>query len=210
VSPSQGIVPASGSAGPLTQLTVSVGPGTAVGRYELPVTATVAGQPVGESFLLVTVADPGQSVATPVPLVLYAATQADLTVAQNLAASMALPPTDIVGSFSQAWSDLNTGSDLLFAVGEAADNALYSNPCGWTNPAGEAAGDTPFYYIGNLSQQLPGADAYENAAGTPPGTTAPLTDLLVTYALTGLSPNLAQGELGAALPTSACLGSPDV
>jgi hypothetical protein len=50
--------------------------------------------------------------------------------ARNLKACKALAPS---------------GDDLVLAVGQAAENGLYSNPCGWTNPAGDAAGGTPFY-----------------------------------------------------------------
>jgi hypothetical protein len=208
VTPAAGTL-AGGGARSTATLTVTAGAATAPGRYEVPVTATVGGRPVAETFLLVTVATPGGTVPTPAPLRLYAATPGDLAVASQLVSSMGLPAGDAVGSFSTAWSVTASGADLVLSAGAAADNALQTNPCGWANPAGEAAGSTPFFYTGDLDQQAPGADLYENSAGAGTAATAALTDLLATYALTGLQPNLGPHPIGAVAPTAACMGSPD-
>jgi hypothetical protein len=180
------------------------------GRYDVPVTVTVGGKPAGETFELVSVAPSGSTLATPYPVVLYAADQASMTVAARTARELALPAGDVTGDFSQAWSDLTSGGDLVLAVGQAADNALYSNPCGWANPAGEGAGHTPFYIPGEPLRSPPGADAFEESDGSDANATALLAGQLTQYALAGTLPDYGHPPVGPLPPASACLGSPDV
>ena len=35
----------------------------------------------------------------------------------------------------------------MVSIGAAATNALYDNPCGWTNPSQDDPGSTPFYNV---------------------------------------------------------------
>jgi hypothetical protein len=191
-------------------LTVSASRSLADGRYDIPITVTARGNPVAETFDLVSVAPAGTTLPTAYPVVLYAADQASMAVAAATARELALPAGDVTGDFSQAWSDAASGDDLVLAVGQAAENGLYSNPCGWTNPAGDAAGSTPFYVPGEPLQGLPGADAFEIPSGSDPDVTALLTGQLTQYALAGTLPDYGHPPTGPQVPTSACLGSADV
>ena len=90
---------------------------------------------------------PHHSLPTPMPVRLYAADNASMALAVQVARRLALRNGDVTGSFSQAWADAAAGHDLLFAVGRAALNGLYTNPCGWSNPAGKGRGHTPFSVV---------------------------------------------------------------
>jgi hypothetical protein len=150
------------------------------------------------------------SLPTAQPFVLYAADPASMAVAAQVARALALPAGDLTGSFATAWTDLTGGQDVLLAVGQAAANALNTNPCGWPNPAGTGAGSTPFFYSGEPLQATAGADVFENSAGSGPAGTAAVTARLMHYALTGDLPNEGTIPAGPSVPTTACLGAPDV
>jgi hypothetical protein len=184
--------------------------GTAAGRYDMPVTISTGGKPAAETFELVSVTQPGATLSTAHPVVLYAADQASMAAAAADASALALPADDVTGSFSQAWTDLTGGKYLVLAVGQAAVNALYYNTCGWANPAGEPAGSTPFFYPGEPVTGPPGADAFELADGDTTAGTALLTSQLTHYALAGTLPDYGRPPLGPAQPARTCLGSPDV
>jgi hypothetical protein len=149
-------------------------------------------------------------VPTAHPVVLYAADTTSMQTAAAIASRLGLPSADLTGTFSTAWSDLTGGQDLLLAVGQAALNALFTNPCGWSNPAGEAGGHTPFAYLGEPLQAPPGANYFESSAGTSSSLTSQLTEGLTHYALAGSLPNEGVTPIGPAAPTSTCLGSPTV
>lgn len=144
------------------------------------------------------------------PVVLYAADTASMATALTAASGLALPASDITGDFDTAWGDLTGGSDLVIAVGQAAVNALYYNPCGWPNPAGTGAGSTPFSYSGEPLQQPPGAGIFESSDGSDDVATATLTLQLTQYAMTGALPNEGAPPLSLSAPAQQCLGSPDV
>jgi hypothetical protein len=191
-------------------LAVTPSKALADGRYDIPITVTSGGTPVAQTFELISVAAAGSTLGTSFPVVLYAADQASMAVAARTARELALPAGAVTGDFSQAWPDLTSGDDLVLAVGQAADNALYSNPCGWTNPAGEGAGHTPFYIPGEPLQGPPGADGFEESDGGDAKGTALLTSQLAQYALAGTLPDYGRPPVGPLPPTSACLGSPDI
>lgn len=211
VTPSQGVtaIPP-GSAKPVT-VSVTVSPSQPSGRYDVPVTATTAGgQPLTETFELVSVTRQQEPLPTAYPVLLYAADPASMATAAAQARRLALPAGDVTGSFATAWAGLDDGTDLVLAVGQAAVNALYFNACGWPNPDGDSAGSTPFYYLGAPLQQPPGADIFEPANGSGPAVTAELASQLTHYALAGTLPNESTTPIGPAQPTGTCLGAPDV
>jgi len=194
----------------LVPLHVTAAASLAAGRYPVTVTATAGRQVLTETFELVSVVPAGSALPTSYPVVLYAADPASMAAAVATARTLALPQSDVTGSFSQAWTDTSGGSDLVLAVGQAAADALNYNACGWTNPAGEAGGSTPFYYIGVPLQSPPGADVFEPADGSSPPVTAELTGQLAQYALAGTLPDMGGPPIGPADLQDTCLGSPDV
>jgi hypothetical protein len=190
---------------------VTVATGTTAGRYDLPVTATAGSVTLTETFELVTVtAAGGGTVATPYPVVLYAADPASMAVAVSTAARLGLPASDVTGNFETAWNDVASGNDLVLAVGPAAGNALNQNPCGWTNPAGTAAGSTPFYYIGVPLTGPAGPDVFEPSGGTSTALTALVTAQLTHYGLAGSLPDDGGPPDGPVPPADTCLGSASV
>ena len=210
VTPSHGVetVPAGGSAA--VTLTITPATSLAAGRYDVPITASAGGGPISETFVLVSAVTAGATLPTSYPIVLYAADQTSMATAVAEAKSLALPTGDVTGTFVTAWNDLTGGSDLLLAVGEAADNALFYNPCGWKNPAGTGAGSTPFSYLGLPWQQPAGANNYEPSDDGTTLATAALTAQLSHYALAGTLPNEGVTPASISLPTKKCLGSPGV
>jgi hypothetical protein len=182
----------------------------AAGRYDVPVTFLVGSKAVAETFELVSVTAPETSLPTANPIVLYAADPASMASAVAIADADALPATDVTGSYSEAWSDLTGGNDLVIAVGQAAVDGLFYNACGWANPAGAPADDTPFYWLGSPFQQSPGADIYEPADGTTNANTSLLASQLTHYALAGTLPDYGRPPTELPRPTDTCLGSADV
>jgi hypothetical protein len=168
---------------------------------------TAGSQPVAKSFVLVSVVPSGGTLTAAHPLVLYAADKTSMSAAVAIAQALALPLSDVTGSFSRAWTDTAGGRDLVLAVGQPAANALYFNVCGWANPANRKAGSTPFYYPGEPQRQSPGRDYFELSDTSAAAGTAQLTAQLTQYALAGTLPD--QATVPAA-PTLACLGSPNV
>jgi hypothetical protein len=201
-------VPAGGS--DTVTLTVTLTASLAGGRYNVPITATSGGRPITETFELISAAPAGTTLPTAYPIVLYAADQTSMATAVAEAKRLALPAGDVTGTFVTAWNDLTGGSDLLLAVGQAADNALFFNACGWTNPAGTGAGSTPFSYLGLPWQQPAGAGNYEPSDSSTKAATAALAAQLSHYALTGTLPNEGVTPEAISLPKDRCLGSPSV
>jgi hypothetical protein len=210
VRPAGGItlVPAEGTR--VVRLAVSAGASLTPGRRVITVTATAGLQPLTETFEMISVAAPGATLPTSYPIVLYAADPASMAVAVATARGLALPLSDITGNFETAWADEENGSALVLSVGPAAGNALNNNPCGWTNPAGEAAGHTPFFYPGEPLQQPLGADVFEPAGGATPGITATLSAQVLQYALSGNLPDDGGVPIGPSPPVDTCLGQPVV
>ncbi|MBR7829272.1 DUF1906 domain-containing protein [Actinospica sp. MGRD01-02] len=205
VSPSSGIAVLSGNSQATVSLHVTGAASLASGRYAVPITASANGQQVTETFLLVS---NGSSIATPV--VLYAADADSMAIAQAEAQELALPASNLTGDFETAWTDAASGSDLVIAVGTAASNALFHNACGWTNPAGEAMGHTPFGYAAVPLQNGAGG-VFEGADGSNDAATRAMSEQFAQYAMAGTVPNdSADQPLGSITPANTCLGSPDV
>jgi hypothetical protein len=210
VYPDHGVTPAPAGRPVVLPLIVTASSSAAQGRYDLPVSASADGRPLTQTFELVSVAAAGSTLPTTQPVVLYAADRASMAVAARVAGSLALPASHLTGNFDNAWNDLTGGQDVLLAVGQAAENALNTNPCGWSNPAGTGAGSTPFFYVGEPLQAPVGADVFENAAGAGPDGTAFVTARLMHYALTGDLPDEGTIPPGPSVPGTACLGAPNV
>lgn len=191
-------------------LTMTAGSSAAPKRHDVAVTATADGQPLAESYELVSVTQPHRSLPTPVPIRLYAADNTSMALAVQVARRLALRGGDVTGSFRQAWTDVAGGHDLVFAVGEAALHGLYTNPCGWSNPAGTAGGHTPFSVVDATLQRAPGANIFENATASSSADTSQLAAEVTHYALTGTLPNGGTPLPAPAIPTNACQGSPHV
>ena len=206
VTPASGSisVPANGQVS--IPVKVSVGASTAAGRYPVPVEAYSGGQELTETFLLVT-----SGSAVPGSVVLYAADAQSMSIAVAEANGLGLPAGSVTGDFETAWTDDSSSADVVIAVGEAASSALFHNACGWTNPAGEAAGHTPFGFPGTPLQSGQ-AGSFEAAFGSSTSATAVLTDQFAQYALAGLLPNVGEGTapVGSTVPADTCLGSASV
>jgi hypothetical protein len=189
--------------------TVSLTPASSMaqGRYVVPITVSSGGHTVAEAYLLVSVARSGGWLATRSPIVLYAADKYDMAIAQQIRHSLALPASNVTGVFKQAWKDAAAGKDLVLAVGEPAANAMYFNPCGWTDPAGWPRGSTPFYYTGYPLRSTPGRNYFELASTPTIGNTTLLTTQLTQYALTGTLPGSGSQPAAATPPAVTCEGS---
>jgi hyaluronoglucosaminidase len=163
----------------------------------------VTGQGVFNAFLLR--ADPGLFAHA---VRLYAATSADYSSALAAARAAGLPASQVVRSFPVAWDEASGGEYLVIAVGAAADNALYDNACGWTNPSGLGGGSTPFSLARAPLGSLPGQNYYENAAAATAAQTPQLATGLAYYAAHGKLPPGRAALPAAAAPAASCSGEP--
>jgi hypothetical protein len=143
-------------------------------------------------------------------VLLYAADGADYAAAQQAASSAGLPSSQVTGDFSTAWAAATSGDYLVIAVGGPAASGLYYNVCGWANPAEAFGGSTPFYLAGPPLDQLPGANAYENASGATASDTTALASDLAYYAVHGSYPPGVTSPPTDYFPAYACAGSPSV
>lgn len=121
-------------------------------------------------------------------VLLYAAETADYQMARGIAAALGLPSTSIQNDFSVIWGHVSSGNYLVIAVGGAALDALYFNPCGWANPAGEAGGHTPFATTGP-TYTLPGANYFINGAGSTAADTFYISAAYAYYAMNNVYPS---------------------
>jgi hyaluronoglucosaminidase len=139
---------------------------------------------------------------------LYAAAPADYAAAVTAARAAGLTASQVTRSFPAAWDEASSGEYLVIAVGAAADDALYFNTCGWTNPSGLPGGSTPFDLAHPPLAQLPGANYYENGTAATAAQTPDLTTDLAFYAAHGTLPPGVTALPAAAAPTRTCSGSP--
>ncbi|MGH3168291.1 MAG: glycoside hydrolase domain-containing protein, partial [Trebonia sp.] len=210
VWPGSGVVfPGRGHAATV-RLIVHADASLATGRYDVPVTFSMGDKTVAETFELVSVTQPGTAIATAHPVVLYAADSASMASAVAVARDDALPAADVTGDYSQAWSDLEGGKDIVIAVGTAAVDGLCQNACGWANPDGLPANETPFYWLGTPFSAPPGADVYVPADGTTAANSALLAAQLTHFALAGTLPDYGRPPTLLPRPTDTCLGSANV
>jgi hypothetical protein len=141
-------------------------------------------------------------------VVLYAATPADQTAALAAATAAGLPAGQVTTSFVTAWDDTLSGDYLLFAVGQAALDALEFNTCGWANPSTDIPGSTPFDYVTRpLNALIPAGLFMNGAAATASQTPQRATDLAY-YAVHGTLPPGVTAAPAAAGATRTCSGSP--
>jgi len=141
-------------------------------------------------------------------VLLYAATPGDEVSASAAASAAGLPASAVTEDFATAWAATLTGNYLVIAVGQAADDALYFNTCGWSNPSGEGAGGTPFDLASEPLDQLPGVDLYENAAAATAAQTPALATDLAYYATHGALPAGPTTLPAQGAPARICAGSP--
>lgn len=94
---------------------------------------------------------PNTPTTYPGTVLLYAATPADDASALAAASFAGLPASQVTTDFNVAWGATLSGNYLVIAIGPAAVNALYDNPCGWANPSQDDPGSTPF---GNVERPL--------------------------------------------------------
>jgi Domain of unknown function (DUF1906) len=191
-------------------LTVRASSSATPERHDVAINAAADGLALTESYELVSVVQPHHWLPTPGPVRLYAADNTSMALAAQIARDLALRPGDVVGSFSRAWTDVAKGYDLVFAVGQAALNGLYTNPCGWSNPAGTSGGHTPFSVVNATLQRSPGANIFANATASSSGDTDRLAAELTHYALTATLPNGGTRLPAPAIPTNDCKGQPNV
>ena len=191
-------------------LTVKASSSASLTRHDVAVTATADGRSLADSYELVSVFQPHHSLSTPMPIRVYAADSASMALAVQTAHLLGLSRGDVTGSFKQAWNATTGGRHLVFAVGQAALNALYTNPCGWSNPAGERRGHTPFSVVDATLRQPPGAKIFENATASKSADTGQLASEVTHFALTGTLPNGGTSLPAPAIPTNHCSGSPSV
>ena len=210
VWPSSGIVLPGLGGDATVRLLVHADSSLATGRYDVPVTFSKGGKTVAETFELVSVTQSGATLPTPSPVVLYAADSTSMASAVAIVRADALPAGDVTGDYSQAWSDLEGGKDIVIVVGTAAVDGLFYNACGWSNPDGLAAGQSPFYWLGTPFSQPPGADVYVPANGTTATNTALLAAQLTHFALAGTLPDYGRPPTQLPRPTDTCAGSANV
>jgi hypothetical protein len=141
-------------------------------------------------------------------VLLYAATPGDEVSASAAASAAGLPGSAVTEDFATAWAAALTGNYLVIAVGPAANDALYFNTCGWSNPSGEGAGGTPFDLSSEPLDQLPGVDLYENAAAATATQTPALATDLAYYATHGKLPAGVTTLPAQGNPARVCAGSP--
>lgn len=141
-------------------------------------------------------------------VVLYAATPPDEAAALSAAAAAGLPAGRVTTSFATAWDDTLSGSYLLFAVGQAALNALEFNTCGWANPSTDIPGSTPFDYVTRPLNALIPAGLFMNGAASTASLTPQRAADLAYYAAHGTLPPGVTSVPAAAPAVRACSGSP--
>jgi len=141
-------------------------------------------------------------------VLLYAATPGDEVSAIASASAAGLPASAVTQDFATAWAAALTGNYLVIAVGQAADDALYFNTCGWSNPSGEGAGGTPFDLASEPLDQLPGVDLDENGAAATASQTPALATDLAYYATHGKLPAGVTKLPAQGTPARVCAGSP--
>lgn len=142
---------------------------------------------------------------SPSQIFVYAADNNDYSNANQLISDSAinLPVGNVIGSFSLAWTAIESGKFLVIAIGEAAHNALYSNPCNFG-----ALGAPYFTGLTGFADTLPGAGKYMNAAGNTGDDSYFLSYNYAYYAIHGTcggSPGC-NGSPTAIDATSSCIG----
>ena len=134
---------------------------------------------------------------------LYAADYGDYNYATEVATHFGLPSGNVVGSYALAYTATASGKFMVVAVGQAANNALFYNQCGFS---GFIAGSTPFNYLNTVRDILPGANNYMNASGSTGTDSYDLAFNYVYYALNG-NCNGCYSGISPIDPTDSCIGA---
>lgn len=120
---------------------------------------------------------------------LYAATENDFAKCIAAADVSGIPYANCLGSYTSAWEKVQAGGNLVIAVGGAALNALYYNPCDWSNPSAMTGGRTPFTVIASGHGYCQAAhNQFVNAAGTNALDSLKLAIMMAYYAVYGKFP----------------------
>lgn len=120
---------------------------------------------------------------------LYAATPMDYAKCVAAADVAGVPQSNVIGTFSEAWTRAQNGTDLVVVVGGAALDMLYYNECGWSNPSGQASGSTPFeVHPSGHGIDTVQANYFVNAAGHTAIASLKLAVMLTYYAVHGVFP----------------------
>lgn len=136
---------------------------------------------------------------SPAKVILYAATETDYRIALAASAIANVSAGNVTGVFAEAWRRAADGGYLVVAVGADASSSLAYNPCGWTDPADQTGGVTPFVTAGTPQSTLPGRNYYLNAAGETAADTLKRAVMLTWYAVHGAYPP----GYGSVLPSAA-------
>lgn len=138
-------------------------------------------------------------------VILYAADEVDYKIALAAAASAYIPISNVIGDFAAAYKEVASGNYLVIAVGGPANNALRYNPGGW---AGYPAGSSPFQQTSSYPvDSLPGANIYENAAGSNRASTMYLATAAANYAVKGSIPSTWDNHPAQVSPVNTCSGN---
>jgi hypothetical protein len=146
----------------------------------------------------------------PSEVILYAAVPLDYQMALGAAGLAGIPTGNVTTDFQKAWGFVSAGSHLVLAVGHAALNALYYNPCGWTNPASGPGGHTPFNMVATPRASLLGPNVFVNAAGVSAVDTLQIAGAFAYYAVAGSLPHTFLQHPNPVAPTEVCMGAPTV
>jgi len=139
---------------------------------------------------------------------LYAAVPADLVKAYAAADVAGIASQNVIGAFSNAWRLMQNDDGLIIAVGGAALYALYYNPCGWSNPAAEPAGHTPFaVFPGGQGIDTMRSGYFVNAAGYTALDSLKLAVMMAYYAVHGVFPAQFQGIPRQEVPQQVCVST---
>ncbi|CAM3826575.1 glycoside hydrolase domain-containing protein [Alicyclobacillus pomorum] len=143
-------------------------------------------------------------------VILYAADSTDCKMALEAARQSGIPVANVTGNYAKAWNDVASGEYLVLAVGGAALNALYYNPCGWSNPLNQAGGHTPFEVVSAPQTTLPGKNHFVNAAGVSAADTQQIANAFAYFAVHGRFPGKLAKYPHPVAPTEHCIGSANV
>ncbi|HET9173259.1 MAG TPA: PKD domain-containing protein [Actinospica sp.] len=147
---------------------------------------------------------PSTPTAYPGTVLLYAANAADAATARKAAAYAGLPSTQVTTDFRTAWAATLSGDHLVIAVGQSAANALYDNPCGWSNPSRADGGSTPFSNVEH-AVDTPMTNLFVLGTAADPTLQTTAVDDLSYYAVHGALPTGAGTLPTLAQPGHVCL-----
>ncbi|WP_258109553.1 hypothetical protein [Alicyclobacillus sp. SP_1] len=120
-------------------------------------------------------------------VILYAVDAAGYDIALGAASVAGISASQVTGDFYDTWSKIESGEWFVIAVGGEADNALYYNPCNWSNPSNHPGGTTPFRRYAPETDVI-AVKYYANAGGLTILDTLKLASMWAYYAVYGTYP----------------------